>query len=202
MRRSPGCRSLRGPTDVEGRGLTTRARQWDNGPMTRAELIHRIAQKQFQIVGRDPGIGTPVSLPAGYAVCFKPGMKLRERVDARIPGRLKRSRTRADQRIRTCPPASDLRSTTVMRIDALLQENCLPGATAGSLDRPLRASSRPRTVRRCSRMRIDRDMGQPQRRQSGGGLVVEDASEQRRRFVFATVGIGVAIVVAGADTAA
>ena len=91
--------------------------------MTRSELIHRIAQKQFQIVERDvelavkmmldqmaaclagggrieirgfgsfslrfrrawvarnPRTGTSVSLPARYTPCFKPGMRLRERVD-------------------------------------------------------------------------------------------------------------------------
>ena len=32
-------------------------------------------------VTRNPRTGTPVSLPARYAVYFKPGMKLRERVD-------------------------------------------------------------------------------------------------------------------------
>ena len=95
----------------------------DNGPMTKSELIHRIAQKQSQIierdvelavkmmleqmaaslagggrieirgfgsftlrfrparVGRNPKTGTPVSLPARYAPNFKPGMRLRERVD-------------------------------------------------------------------------------------------------------------------------
>ena len=95
----------------------------DNGPMTKSELIQRIAQKQPQIVERDvelavkmmldqiaaclasggrieirgfgsfslrfrparaarnPRTGTPVSLPARYAPYFKPGMRLRERVD-------------------------------------------------------------------------------------------------------------------------
>ena len=94
-----------------------------NGPMTKSELIHRIAQKQSQLVerdvettvkmmldhmaeclagggrieirgfgsfslrfrrarvGRNPRTGTPVSFPVRYAVCFKPGMRLRERVD-------------------------------------------------------------------------------------------------------------------------
>ena len=32
-------------------------------------------------VGRNPRNGTPVSLPARYAPYFKPGQKLRERVD-------------------------------------------------------------------------------------------------------------------------
>ena len=32
-------------------------------------------------VGRNPKTGTPVSLPARYAPNFKPGMRLRERVD-------------------------------------------------------------------------------------------------------------------------
>ena len=96
--------------------------------MTRSELIHRIAQKQFQLserdvelavkmmiehmseclagggrieirgfgsftlrlrrarVGRNPRTGTPVSFPARYAVHFKPGMKLRERVDRESRG--------------------------------------------------------------------------------------------------------------------
>ena len=91
--------------------------------MTKSELIHRIAQKQSQLVERDvelavkmmldqmveslagggrieirgfgsfslrfrparaarnPRTGTPVSLPARYAPYFKPGMRLRERVD-------------------------------------------------------------------------------------------------------------------------
>ena len=91
--------------------------------MTKSELIHRIAQKQSQIVERDvelavkmmleqmaaclagrgrieirgfgsfslrfrrariarnPSTGTPVSLPARHAPYFKPGKKLRERVD-------------------------------------------------------------------------------------------------------------------------
>ena len=91
--------------------------------MTRSELIHRIAQKQSQIVERDvelavkmmldqmaaylagggridirafgsfslrlrpardarnPRTGTTMSLPAKYAPNFKPGMRLRERVD-------------------------------------------------------------------------------------------------------------------------
>ena len=91
--------------------------------MTRSELIHRIAQKQSQIVERDvelavkmmldqmaaclagggrveirsfgsfslrfrparvarnPRTGTAMSLPARYAPNFKPGMRLRERVD-------------------------------------------------------------------------------------------------------------------------
>ena len=91
--------------------------------MTRSELIHRIAQKQFQIVERDvelavkmmldqmaaclagggrieirafgsfslrfrrawvarnPRTGTSVSLPARDTPCFKPGMRLCERVD-------------------------------------------------------------------------------------------------------------------------
>ena len=37
-------------------------------------------------VGRNPRTGTPVSLPARYAACFKPGMKLRERVDSESRG--------------------------------------------------------------------------------------------------------------------
>ena len=32
-------------------------------------------------VGRNPRTGTPVSLPTRYAPYFKPGMRLRERVD-------------------------------------------------------------------------------------------------------------------------
>ena len=94
-----------------------------NGPMTKSELIHRIAQKQPQLVerdvetavkmmldqmveclagggrieirgfsrftvrfrgarvGRNPRTGAPVSLPERYAAYFKPGKKLRERVD-------------------------------------------------------------------------------------------------------------------------
>ena len=97
--------------------------------MTKSELIHRIAQKQPQLVerdvetavkmmldhmaeslagggrieirgfgsftlrfrrarvGRNPRTGTAVSLPARYAPYFKPGQKLRERVnrEARRP---------------------------------------------------------------------------------------------------------------------
>ena len=37
-------------------------------------------------VGRNPGTGTPVSLPARLAAHFKPGMKLRERVDRESRG--------------------------------------------------------------------------------------------------------------------
>ena len=37
-------------------------------------------------VGRNPRNGTPVSLPARYAVGFKPGMKLRKRVDRESRG--------------------------------------------------------------------------------------------------------------------
>ena len=37
-------------------------------------------------VGRNPRTGTPVSLPARYAVGFKPGMKLRKRVDRESRG--------------------------------------------------------------------------------------------------------------------
>ena len=37
-------------------------------------------------VGRNPRTGTAVSLPARYAVYFKPGMKLRERVDRESRG--------------------------------------------------------------------------------------------------------------------
>ena len=100
----------------------------DNGPMTKSELIHRIAQKQSQIVerdvelavkmmldqmaaclaggrrmeirgfgsfmlrfrparvGRNPRTGTPVSLPARHAPYFKPGKKLRERVNREYRG--------------------------------------------------------------------------------------------------------------------
>ena len=38
--------------------------------------------------GRNPKTGTPVSLPARYAPYFKPGMRLRERVDqgGAVPG--------------------------------------------------------------------------------------------------------------------
>ena len=32
-------------------------------------------------VGRNPRTGTPVSLPARYVPCFKPGQKLRERAN-------------------------------------------------------------------------------------------------------------------------
>ena len=120
MRRGTGWRPRRSPAGAEGVAAPQRTR--DNGPMTKSELIHRIAQKQSQIVerdvelavkmmldqmaaclagggcieirgfgsftlrfrparvGRDPRTGTPVSLPARYAPCFKPGMKLRERV--------------------------------------------------------------------------------------------------------------------------
>ena len=91
--------------------------------MTKSELMHRIAQKQSQIVERDveravkmmldqmaaclasggrieirgfasfslrfrparvarnPRTGTTMSLPARHAPYFKPGMRLRERVD-------------------------------------------------------------------------------------------------------------------------
>ena len=96
-----------------------------NGPMTKSELIQRIAQKQPQLVerdvelaaktmlkhmaawlasggrieirgfgsfslrlrrarvGRNPRTGTSVSFPAKYTPHFKPGMRLRERVDQR-----------------------------------------------------------------------------------------------------------------------
>ena len=96
--------------------------------MTRSELIHRIAQKQSQIVERDvelgvkmmldqmaaclagggrigirafgsfslrlrparvarnPRTGTPVALPARYAPNFKPGKRLRERVNRAYRG--------------------------------------------------------------------------------------------------------------------
>ena len=37
-------------------------------------------------VGRNPRTGTPVSLSARHAVSFKPGMRLRERVDQRVDG--------------------------------------------------------------------------------------------------------------------
>ena len=37
-------------------------------------------------VARNPGTGTPVSLPARHAACFKPGKKLRERVDCEYRG--------------------------------------------------------------------------------------------------------------------
>ena len=94
-----------------------------NASMTKSELIHRIAEKQSQIVerdvelavktmldqmaeclagggrieirgfgsftlrfrrarvGRNPKTGTPVSLPARYAPYFKPGKRLRERIN-------------------------------------------------------------------------------------------------------------------------
>ena len=100
----------------------------DNGPMTKSELIHRIAQKQSQFVerdvelavkmmldqmaaclagggrieirgfgsfsvlfrparvGRNPRTGMPVSLPARHAPFFKPGKKLRERVNGEYRG--------------------------------------------------------------------------------------------------------------------
>ena len=96
--------------------------------MTKSELIHRIAQKQPQLVerdaetavkmmldhmveclagggrieirgfgsfslrfrparvGRNPRTGAAVSLPARYAPYFKPGKKLRERVDRESRG--------------------------------------------------------------------------------------------------------------------
>ena len=96
--------------------------------MTKSELIHRIAQKQSQLVerdvetavkmmldhmaeslagggrieirgfgsvtlrfrrarvGRNPRTGTAASLPARYAAYFKPGMKLRERVNREARG--------------------------------------------------------------------------------------------------------------------
>ena len=96
--------------------------------MTKSDLIHRIAQKQSQIVERDvelavkimldqmaeclaggrrieirgfgsfllrfrparvgqnPKIGKPVSLPARHAPHFKPGKKLRERVNREYRG--------------------------------------------------------------------------------------------------------------------
>ena len=96
--------------------------------MTRSELIHRIAQKQSQIVERDvelavkmmldqmaaclagggrieirafgslslrfrrawvarnPRTGTSVSLPARSTPCFRPGKKLRERVNREYRG--------------------------------------------------------------------------------------------------------------------
>ena len=120
---------------VRGRGANSPAptvaaarRTRHNGPMTKTELIHRIAQNQPQLVerdvelavkmmldhmtahladggrieirgfgsfslrfrrarvGRNPRTGTAVSLPARYAVYFKPGMKLRERVDRESRG--------------------------------------------------------------------------------------------------------------------
>ena len=37
-------------------------------------------------VGRNPQTGAPMSLPARYAVGFKPGMKLRERVNCESRG--------------------------------------------------------------------------------------------------------------------
>ena len=114
-----GARSAHPPAPRVAAPQRTR----DNGPMTRSELIHRIAQKQSQIVERDvelavkmmldqvaaclagggrieirafgsfslrlrparvarnPRTGTTMSLPARYAPNFKPGMRLRERVD-------------------------------------------------------------------------------------------------------------------------
>ena len=111
-RRDPAGTNARGPP-----------RTRHNGPMTKSELIHRIAQKQPQLVerdvetavkmmldhmveclagggrieirgfgsfslrfrrarvGRNPRTGAAVSLPARYAPYFKPGMRLRERVD-------------------------------------------------------------------------------------------------------------------------
>ena len=116
-RRDPAGANARGPQ-----------RTRHNGPMTKSELIHRIAQKQPQFgerdvetavkmmlehmaeclagggrieirgfgsftvrfrrarVGRNPRTGTPVSLPARHAACFKPGMKLRGRVDRESRG--------------------------------------------------------------------------------------------------------------------
>ena len=124
-RRGTGWCPRRDPTGAEAPRVATPQRTRDNGPMTKSELIHRIAQKQPQIVerdvelavkmmidqmaeclasggrieirgfgsfalrfrrariGRNPRTGTPVSLPARYAAHFKPGMKLRERVDQR-----------------------------------------------------------------------------------------------------------------------
>ena len=122
-RRNTGWRPRRDRVGAEGRAPTAHARQW---PMTRSELIHRIAQKQSQLVERDvelavkmmlnqmaeclagggrieirgfasftlrlhrarvarnPKTGTPVSLPARYAAYFKPGNKLRERVNREL----------------------------------------------------------------------------------------------------------------------
>ena len=112
----------------------------DNGPMTKSELIHRIEQKQRQLVERDvetavkmmldqmvaclaggrrieirgfgsftvrcrrarigcnSRTGVPVSLPARYAPYFKPGKKLRERVDfkSRGPAEAQRHRGRSE----------------------------------------------------------------------------------------------------------
>ena len=114
-----GTRGATPPTS----GVSAPQRTRDNGPMTRSELIHRIAQKQSQLVerdvelavkmmldhmaewlagggrievrglgsftlrfrrarvGRNPRTGAAVSFPARFAVHFKPGMKLRERVN-------------------------------------------------------------------------------------------------------------------------
>ena len=168
----------------------------DNGPMTRSELIHRIAHKQSQLfdrdveravkmmldqmaaclagggrieirafgsfslrlrparVARNPRTGTPVSLPARYAPNFKPGKRLANVSIASLVGRLKRSGTRADQRIRRCAPASDPSSTAVMRIDALLHGNGPRTVLAGALKAAIGASPRPRGVQKCSRMGI------------------------------------------------
>ena len=114
--------------DYIERTIAAPQRTRDNGSMTKSELIHRIAQKQSQIVerdvelavkmmldqmaaclaggwrieirgvggfslrfrparvGRNPRTGTPVSLPARYAPNFKPGKKLRERVNREYRG--------------------------------------------------------------------------------------------------------------------
>ena len=117
----------RGATPPAPRVAAT-PRTGHNGSMTKSELIHRIAQKQSQLVerdvetavkmmldhmtqclagggrieirgigsfslrlrrarvGRNPRTGTPVSLPARYAVYFKPGLRLRERVNRAVRG--------------------------------------------------------------------------------------------------------------------
>ena len=114
--------------DAEGRSPAANARQWDNGPMTKSELIGRIAHRQSLLAERDvhlavgmmldhmaaclagggrieirgfasfslrlrrariarnPRTGLAVSLPSRYAVHFKPGAKLRERVNGATRG--------------------------------------------------------------------------------------------------------------------
>ena len=58
-------------------------------------------------VGRNPRNGTPVSLPARYAVGFKPGMKLRERVDRESRGPAETQRHALASEDPRGPPASD-----------------------------------------------------------------------------------------------
>ena len=124
----PVRRTASEPTDAGGRSPAANARQWDNRPMTKSELIHRIAHRQSLLVerdvhlavgmmldhmaahlagggrieirgfasfslrlhrariGRNPWTGIAVSLPVRHAVHFKPGGKLRERVNGAVRG--------------------------------------------------------------------------------------------------------------------